>query len=65
MRFPSNSAFLAASARVQRLPAFVLAAYVIASGSVVALCLLLSVFHAMTRTALVVGTAQLPASTRH
>ena len=52
-----TGALLAATARVERLPEFVLAAYVIAYGSVVALCLLLSLFEAMTRTALVVGSA--------
>ncbi|PWU23867.1 MAG: hypothetical protein C5B48_07880, partial [Candidatus Rokuibacteriota bacterium] len=48
---------LAATLRVRRLAEFVLAAYVIGFASIVALCLVLSLFGAMTRPALVVGSA--------
>src|SRR5437773_2730638 len=52
-----TGALVAATLQVRRFPEFVLAAYVVAYGSMVALCLLLSLFVAMTRSALIGGSA--------
>ncbi len=52
-----TGALVAATLQVRRVGEFVLAAYVVAYGSMVALCLLLSVFGAMTRFALIGGSA--------